>query len=57
MSRPIQLKKDDQVICTHYKDRPACTVLDIRGAEIWVREHEKRLIWQGPRSWFRKLPE
>lgn len=62
MTMPVKLKKGDQVVCTHYKDKKKFTITEVKPGylkgknieEIWVFEEEHG-YWFGPRNWFRKV--
>jgi hypothetical protein len=67
MSKPIQLKHGDKVVCLHYKTHPICRVECVVKAnrsnsgeeEVHITEIKGTAggacNWWGPRSWFRKV--
>jgi len=60
-----KFRKGQQVICTHYKDKPTCiitdTLVDDDGyVNIWVREIPNKTgttEWWGPANWFKAIPK
>lgn len=49
----IKFEKDQELICTHYKNKPVVHVVEhrVEADEVWVRDGFH--MWWGPKSWFK----